>query len=146
MSSTEHLRRLERLYREAPTNRYYEPRIELAEGRAEVDLEIKQDFLHAAGAVHGSVYFKLLDDAAFFAANSVVEDVFVLTASFNLYFLRPVSAGRLRATGRLVNASRRVLVAESELSDEAGRLLARGSGTFMPSEHRLDDLDRSRKG
>jgi acyl-coenzyme A thioesterase PaaI-like protein len=35
---------------------------------------------HSIHAVHGSVYFKALDDAAFFAVNSLVEDVFVLTA------------------------------------------------------------------
>jgi len=29
------------------------------------------------------VYFKLLDDAVYFAANSVVEDVFLLLSSFN---------------------------------------------------------------
>ena len=37
---------------------------------------------HAAGAVHGSYYFKVLDDACYFAANSLVSDVFVLTVSF----------------------------------------------------------------
>ncbi|MDX1645390.1 MAG: PaaI family thioesterase [Thermoanaerobaculia bacterium] len=143
MSNAEHFRRLERLYHSAPTNRYYEPRIEVGDGVAEVSLTIKPDFLHAAAAVHGSVYFKLLDDAAFFAANSRVEGVFVLTASFNLHFLRPVSTGRLRARGRLVNASRRLLVAESELFDEDDRLLARGSGTFMPSELDLEEWDRA---
>ena len=34
---------------------------------------------HAAGAGHGTIYFKMLDDAAFYAANSMVEEQFVLT-------------------------------------------------------------------
>ncbi len=46
-----------------------------------------------------SVYFKALDDAAFFAANSVVEDVFVLTTNFNIQLLRTVTEGTLIATG-----------------------------------------------
>ncbi len=48
---------------------------------------------HAGGAVHGANYFKAMDDAAFFAANSLVDDVFVLTVSFNVYFLRPHHRG-----------------------------------------------------
>ena len=33
-------------------------------------MTVRPDFFHAAGAVHGSVYFKLLDDAAYFDALS----------------------------------------------------------------------------
>ena len=141
MPTEEHFRRLERIYNEAPTNVYFAPRIEIAEGRAVVRLRVKPDFFHAAGAVHGSVYFKMLDDAAFFAANSMVDEVFVLTANFNLHFLRPVSAGELRAEGRLVSRSRRVLTCSADLYDDAGKLLATGSGGFMPSALRLDDWD-----
>jgi acyl-coenzyme A thioesterase PaaI-like protein len=35
------------------------------EGYAEVVIPVRQDLLHAAGAAHGAVYFKALDDAAF---------------------------------------------------------------------------------
>jgi acyl-coenzyme A thioesterase PaaI-like protein len=51
------------------------------------------------------LYFKLLDDAAFFAVNSVVRDVFVLTVSFNIYLTRPVSAGELKASGRAAHGA-----------------------------------------
>jgi len=78
-------------------------------------------------------YFKLLDDAAFFAANALVEDVFVLTVSFNAYLTRPVTDGVMKATGRVVHRSRRLLIAEAEIVDSEGRQLARGSASFMPS-------------
>ena len=68
------------MYAFAPTNKYYMPTIGGEEGHAEVVIAVRHDFLHAAGAVHGSVYFKALDDAAFFAVNSLVDDVFVLTS------------------------------------------------------------------
>jgi uncharacterized protein (TIGR00369 family) len=132
-SADEHFRRLERLYQSAPINRIYEPTIRVAEGVAEVALTVRPEFFHAAHAVHGSVYFKSLDDAAFFAANSVVLDVFVLTVTYNVVLVRPVSQGLITAVGRLVNSSRNLLVAEAELRDERARLLARGSGTFMRS-------------
>ena len=34
---------------------------------------------HTAGAAHGTLFFKMLDDAAFYAANSLVTDRFLLT-------------------------------------------------------------------
>ncbi len=128
-----HYRSLERMYLAAPTNEYYRPAIHITDGGAEVRIGVRREFFHAGNAVHGSIYFKALDDATFFAANSVVHDVFVLTVSFNLYLLRPVSEGEIVARGRLVSRSRRLLVAEGILTDDRGREIARGSGTFMPS-------------
>src|SRR4051794_6943254 len=132
-SNDEHYRRLEQMYLGAPINRIFEPDIHIAEGAAEVSLTVKPEFHHAAHALHGSVYFKCLDDAAFFAANSLVLDVFVLTVSFNIVLMRPVIAGRIVATGRLVNASKNLHVASADLRDGRGRLLATGTGTFMRS-------------
>jgi uncharacterized protein (TIGR00369 family) len=129
-----HYRHLERLYLSAPTNRYYAPAIRIAEGRAEIDIPLREEFFHGMGAVHGSVYFKALDDAAYFAVNSLVSDVMVLTVSFNIYFTRPISTGVLRASGRVVHASRRLWIAESQAAGDDGRVIATGSGTFMRSE------------
>jgi uncharacterized protein (TIGR00369 family) len=96
-------------------------------------MPVRNEFYHAARAVHGAIYFRALDDAAFFAANSRVTDVLVLTVSFIVHFTAPVSEGELLALGRVVHESGRLLVAESELRDNAGRLLAKGSGTFIRS-------------
>ncbi|NOY97953.1 MAG: PaaI family thioesterase [Chloroflexi bacterium] len=134
MTKHDHYRKLERMYATAPVNAYYAPNMRVSEGQAEVTVRVRPDFFHAANAVHGSVYFKMLDDAAFFAANSLVEDVFVLTVSFNLYLTRPISEGELVAAGRVVHTSRRLLIAESILTDSEAREIARGSGTFMRSK------------
>lgn len=133
MSAEEHYRKLERMYLGAPVNRFFHPRIEIGEGLATVTLPIRPDFYHAAHAAHGMVYFKLLDDAAFFAVNSLVEDVFVLTVSFNLHLLRPITEGQVRSTGRVVHRSRRLFIAEAQAADDEGREVARGTGTFMRS-------------
>ncbi|HWC66286.1 MAG TPA: PaaI family thioesterase [Thermoanaerobaculia bacterium] len=133
MNPEEHYRRLERAYAVAATNRYYQPVLRISEGKAELTIPVRSDFFHAAGAVHGSVYFKALDDSAFFAANSLVFDVFVLTASFNLWFTRPVSEGEVRATGVVVHRSANLIVADSLARDSSGRQVARGTGSFMRS-------------
>ena len=90
--------------------------------------------------MHGSHYFKVLDDAAFFAAASLSLDSFVLTASFNMYFERPVSTGTLIGTGNVVQESQRRFLAESCLVDDRGRELARGSGTFMRANRPWEEL------
>jgi uncharacterized protein (TIGR00369 family) len=135
---SEHFRRLERMYASAPINEFFAPRLHIPEaGVAELRIAIRPDFHHAAGATHGAVYFKALDDATFFAVNSIVEDVFVLTVSFNLYLTRPVSDGEITARGRVVSRSKRLYLAEGVLEDSRGREIARGSGAFMPSTSAL---------
>ena len=136
--SDAHHRRLERMYLSAPINTFFRPTIRVDDGRAEVALEVRREMHHAAHALHGAVYFKSLDDAAFFAAQSAVPEVFILTVNFNLVLLRPVTDGIITAVGRLVHTTKSLLVAESELVDAAGRQLARGSGTFMRGKTALD--------
>ena len=138
MTGAEHHRKLERLYAAAPVTQWYGARIAISDGQAEVRMDVRPEFYHAAHAVHGSVYFRALDDAAFFAANSRVHDVLVLTVSFTVYFARPVSQGELLAVGRVTHAGGRLFLAESELLDGEGQLLGRGSGVFTRSSILLD--------
>ncbi|NIM02086.1 MAG: thioesterase [Acidobacteria bacterium] len=137
-SLREHFRKLERLYRAAPINAFYEPELKIAEGAAELSIEIVPKMHHAVGAAHGSVYFKALDDSAFFAANSIETDVFLLTTSFHVHLIRPVSEGRITAYGRLTGRTGRLFFADSRLEDSAGNVIGTGSGTFMRSKLPLD--------
>jgi len=59
------------MYAAAPINNFFLPKITVSEGESIIEIEITEKLHHAAGGVHGSVYFKMLDDAAFFAANSL---------------------------------------------------------------------------
>jgi len=109
----------------------------ISDSEATIGLTVTEEYFHALGAMHGSVYFKLLDDAAFFAVSSVVRDVFVLTTSFNIHLLRPVSSGTIRAEGRVIFKSRDSFVAEATLCNEAGKKVATGTGNFVKSKHAL---------
>ena len=136
-ANTEHYSKLERMYLSAPINAFYSPEIWISEGEAEITIPVKPEFFHAADAVHGSVYFKLLDDAAFFAVNSLIAEFFALTASFTTYLLRPISEGTMKATGRVVYSGARSFLAESVVVDGAGNEIARGSGNFVTSKIKL---------
>lgn len=124
-------RTLERLFTDAPCNEHLSPIFTARHGEGEVLIEIRPDMLHGGGVVHGSIIFKALDDAATIAGMSLMEEHATLTSTFNVYFLRPVSSGHIRAVGRVVKMGRRVIVAESTAVDEDGFEIARGSGTFM---------------
>ena len=134
----EHYRKLERMYMAAPINEFFKPTIKIGQGSAEIKVEIDKRFFHAARAAHGAVYFKSLDDAAFFAVMSLVEDRFVLTSNFNLYMLAPVAAGVIRSVGKVVSGSGSSFLAESVLYNEQDEEIARGSGMFIKSKIPLD--------
>lgn len=136
-----HFRALESLYAAAPVNRLFDSRLEIPEpGVARIRFTIDERHFHAAGAAHGTAYFKMLDDAAFYAANSLVTDRFLLTTQFNLLLTRPLSAGPVVAEGRWISGRRRVFVADARLVDATGEEAARGTGTFMRSRIPLAGL------
>ena len=136
-----HYRALERLYASAPINRKYASQLAIpGEGQARIAFTVTEADYHAAGAAHGTVYFKMLDDAAFYAANTLVTDRFLLTTGFNLHFTKPVRAGKVIAEGRWISGKRRVFVAEARLVDEEGDEIGRGTGTFMRSRIALSSL------
>lgn len=136
-----HFKKLERMYLSAPINNeiYKGITIDISNEKAELSFKIGKTFFHAANAIHGSVYFKMLDDAAFFAVNSIVEDVFVYTVSFNTQLLRPVSSGVIRSVGELKFKSANLFIADSTLFDENNKLVGRGSGNFMKSKIQLTE-------
>lgn len=128
-----HFRRLQRMAEFAPITKLVQARFEFNEGTAKVTYEAAPEFFHAAGAMHGALYFYGLDTAAFFAANSVVPDCFVLTSSFTTYLTRPITKGPVVAEGRVVHAGRKQIIAEAQVLDADGKVCGRGNGVFVRS-------------
>jgi uncharacterized protein (TIGR00369 family) len=139
MPSEKHYRALETMYHHANCNAYYRPRLSISEGHAEIVIPVAPNLFHAAHAVHGSVYFKAMDDSAFFAANSLVPDVFVLTVSFSVYFTRPVTEGEMRGVARVVHQTKSLFTAEAVVTDSDGIEVGRGMGQFARSRIALDE-------
>ena len=134
MTKDPHFVALQNMYLAAPINEFYRPSIEVCDAEAKIEIEVSEKFFHSGGSVHGSVYFKMLDDAAFFAANSLEREVFVLTTSFTTYLTKPVSSGALRSVGRVVNRNKSQLIAEAVVYDSNGSEVGRGSGIFVLSK------------
>lgn len=139
--NSDHYRKLERMYLGANINtRIFDTtKIAISDAEVQISLQLEEKYFHALGAIHGSVYFKLLDDAAFFAVNSIVTDVFVLTTSFNIHLIRPAREGLIKAVGKVKFRSRESFVAESHLYNEKEKEIAFGTGNFMKSNVPLSE-------
>ena len=136
-----HFRRLEALYRSAPVNGQFKSEIEITgPGTARIRFQVDEASYHAAGAAHGTLYFKMLDDVAFYAANSLISDRFLLTTAFNLHFTRPMRSGEAIAEGRWISGRRRVMIADAHIVGPDGEEAARGTGTFLRSHIPLSSL------
>jgi len=131
--SDAHHRALEAMYATAPVNLPLHPTLHIEDGAAQVAFEATPNLFHAAGGLHGCYYFKALDDAAFFAANSLVRDHFVLTRQLNTHLLSPVTGGRIRAEGRVIHRTKRVLLCEAELYGADDHCVAKATGEFLVS-------------
>lgn len=136
-----HYRALESLYAAAPINALFPSQLTITgAGASRIEFEVDPRVHHAAAAAHGTIYFKMLDDAAFYAANSLVTDRFLLTTGFNLNFTAPIVSGKVVATGKWLSGRRRVFIAEAQLADRHGEIIGRGTGTFMRSHIPLAGL------
>ena len=138
----EHFRKLERMYLKANINTQHYPStsITIEEGKATITLTLNDSYFHALGAMHGSVYFKLLDDAAFFAVNAMVEDAFVLTTSFDIKLLRPASEGTIKAVGTITATENNRFEGKAELFNNQGKKIAFGTGIFVKSKVELGEV------
>ena len=133
--------RLTKMYLSAPIQKLY-PGIDLkvSNGVAVISLPAGKSYHHAGQSLHGSVYFRLLDDACYFAAMSIVTDRFLLTKSFNIEFLRPHTEGIITANARLIKEENGLFYCEGDLFNEAGKKIAVGNGVFVKSKLPLDKL------
>ena len=139
MSEESHYRKLENMMHSAPIVKLIGAKVKVSEGSAEIVVPVKKAFFHTGGALHGALYFLALDNAAFFAVNSMVKDVAVVTTRFTIYLMRPVSEGKVRAVGKVVHSDRSQFITESLLYDSEDREIARGRGVFVRSNIALTE-------
>ena len=145
MSNNRHYTFLAEVFQAAPINQriFSGSELRLAEGSAEYRLAVKEDFFHAAMAMHGAVYFKMLDDAAYFAAATLEQEYFIVTKSYEIHFVRPVTEGQLTARGTVIEAREGEWLAQSEIINEHGKVVGKGQGLFVRSRQRFSDIQGS---
>jgi uncharacterized protein (TIGR00369 family) len=106
--------------------------VESGEGSATVEMTATEDMANHSGFVHGGMISTLADSAMGRSLRTVKPGV-VRAMSFDLKvnFINAAKIGEtLRATGRVVHAGRRTMVASCRVEGKDGRLVATASGTF----------------
>lgn len=137
----QHYQKLENLFNIAAVQKNYPGiRIQISHERCTITYPVASTHFHGGDALHGAVYFKLLDDAAFFAVSSSVLDCFVLTGTYTIKLLKPITSGVIKSVGTVTGGRGRVYTASAELFLESGELAATGEGTFVKTSKPLESL------
>ncbi|MBK7109724.1 MAG: PaaI family thioesterase [Bacteroidetes bacterium] len=137
-----HYRRLEQMFLKAPVTQLFKnSSIEIAPNKCMITWNVDSHFFHAGKSLHGAAYFKMLDDAAYFAAASLNDVQFILTKTFQVKFIRPVTGGLITAEGVAKSDAKGNIKATSVLRSQDNKILARGEGVFAVSKLLLSDVE-----
>ncbi len=101
-------------------------------GEAVFELEAGPQHANPMGTLHGGVICDIADAAMGTAYASILdENESFTTLELKVNFLRPFWSGKLVATARVVQAGRTIGLAECDVTDPEGRLIARVMSTCM---------------
>ena len=102
------------------------------DGEAVFSMDVEERHENPMGFVQGGVICVLADGAMGFAfATTLTDGESFTTVEMQTHFLRPFKAGRLLATGRVLNRGRTLGLTEAHVRDEEGRLIAHATSTCM---------------
>jgi uncharacterized protein (TIGR00369 family) len=101
-------------------------------GKAVFELEAGPQHANPMGTLHGGVLCDVADAAMGVAyASTLAEGESFTTLELKINFLRPFRSGTLVATARMVKTGRTIGLAECDVTDSKGRLIARAMSTCM---------------
>jgi len=101
-------------------------------GRARIELDTDSRHFNPMGTVHGGILCEIADSAMGLAyASTLTEGESFTTLELRINFLRAVRVAHLVASGVVVSRGRTVGLAECEVRDDEGRLVAKASSTCM---------------
>lgn len=117
----------------SPYHRSNEARLErLDRGHVEMRITVLERHLNPQGIVHGGVIAGLLDSVCGISLRTILSrETSHRTVQLNVTYMRAVREGTLLGIGRAIKEGRSLGHAEGEVRDEAGELVARGTGVFF---------------
>jgi uncharacterized protein (TIGR00369 family) len=108
--------------------------VETENGRVVLSITPTSAHLNPWGTVHGGLTATLLDSCMGLAVQSTLaKGLGSTTLEFKISLIRPITpeTGLVSAEGRIINAGRKVGIADGRVTDSKGRLLAHGTTTCM---------------
>lgn len=103
-------------------------------GRVVVEMPAAEFHYNPLGSVHGGVISTLLDTAAACAVHTTLAAGELYTSvDLTVKFLRPVTvdSGVLTCEGTVIQRGRRTALAQAQLTDGAGKLVAHATSTCL---------------
>ena len=136
----QHYDSLEKMHLNSPINELIKSKINISQGKSEISFKNSTSMRSALDNIHNAYIFMALEAAAFFAANSLIEDVLVSTKSFEIIFSKPTNSEELIAKGTFEEKSMGNYIISAELFDLDEKLIAKAKGVFRRSKNLLEDI------
>ena len=103
--------------------------IRFEEGDVQIKLSMKECLLNTNHTLHGGVYAAVLDFIQSMHLRSVTKTRCVTTTS-TVHYTAPVTGGVIFAEAEIISKGYKTAFVEGTIKDPAGKLLAKGTGTF----------------
>ena len=109
--------------------------VDQANRSVEIGFDVKAEVVcNPMGQIQGGFVCAMLDECMSVACTVASGlTAFAPTLEMKTSFLRPGLPGKLRGVGRVIKWGRTIAFTEGELYDAEGRLLAKASGTAVPT-------------
>jgi len=106
--------------------------IELSPGYAKVSMTILPEHQNFNGMTFGGIIMALADQAFAYGSNSLAFPS--IATQFNLHFISGAKVGdELTAECTVTKSGRRVGISEMTVSNQEGKLIAKATGTTIPT-------------
>ena len=105
---------------------------EVAWGHAEIQIIVDRKLTQSIGFAHGGVAAALIDSAVGLSLCTMLDpEDLITTVDLNVNFIAPARLGLLRTRGKIIHKGKRVALGEAEVRDNRGKLVSKGSATYM---------------
>lgn len=106
--------------------------LEIGEARSSLEIDTDERMHNLSGTLHGGVMGDVMDAAMGCAlATTLTPNENMATVEMKISFLRPHIKGRLIAKASIIKRGRRVVFAESSLTNAEGAVIAMSSATWL---------------
>lgn len=100
-------------------------------------MRVDKGLTQLAGFAHGGASASLVDSAVGLAICTMIDPgAAITTIDLQVNFLAPAKPGSLTARGRVVHMGKRTAVGDCQVADEDGKLVSKGTATYLILENR----------